>query len=248
MSNYGSPPDPADNNNQSGQEPGNGQPDNPYAQPANPYGNGQQPNPYGEGQPNYQSPEWTQPPADQQGAKLPPPGGGYGGPSQPPAGAYGAPPQPQPGMYGGPQQPLAYGGPMMHVPDGMHVDQATGMVIPNGTEVASVGRRIGAYFLGALLAIVTLGIGYIIWGLIEWSNGRTPVQRVLGMRCYKSPEARTFGWGDMFLREFVYFACSIIGIVQIANFIVFLANSKRQGFHDMASGCTVLHDPNKVLG
>ena len=33
-----------------------------------------------------------------------------------------------------------------------------------GTQLASPGRRIGAFFLTIPLAIVTLFIGYIIWG------------------------------------------------------------------------------------
>ncbi|GAB3490769.1 RDD family protein [Flexivirga lutea] len=174
----------------------------------------------------------------------------YDGPSDP--GQYGNPPQQQPsGSYGAPAygQPAGpYGSQVAMGPGGTHLDPSTGLVIPDGTQVASVGRRIGAFFLGFLLTIVTLGIGYVIWGLIEWGNGRTPVQRVLGMRCYKNNEFRTFGWGDMFLREFVYWACGIVFLVQIANFIVFVANGKRQALHDMASNCIVVHDPDRVLG
>lgn len=39
---------------------------------------------------------------------------------------------------------------------------APGLQLPPGVELASVGRRIGAYFLAIPLAIVTLVIGYII--------------------------------------------------------------------------------------
>jgi hypothetical protein len=44
----------------------------------------------------------------------------------------------------------------------MYVDQVSGLLLPNGTELASVGRRIGAWFLTIPLVIATLGIGYII--------------------------------------------------------------------------------------
>ncbi|MGH9100133.1 MAG: hypothetical protein ACRDV8_07885, partial [Acidimicrobiales bacterium] len=37
--------------------------------------------------------------------------------------------------------------------------------LPPGVTLAPAGRRIGAYFLGLLLLIVTLVIGYVIWGL-----------------------------------------------------------------------------------
>lgn len=192
----------------------------------------------------------------------------YDGPPEP----YGSPPNQQPGGYPGPDYGRApgagmpdpassqqsgpsygpqygYAGPLVAAaPAGTHIDPSTGVVIPNGTEVASAGRRIGAFFLYIVLLIATLGIGYVIWGLVEWSNGRTPVQRVLGLRCYKNNEFRVLGWGDMFLRQFILWACGIIWPVQIANFIVFLVNGKRQGLHDMASNCIVLHDPKKVLG
>lgn len=49
----------------------------------------------------------------------------------------------------------------------MYFDQASGLTLPQGVQLATPGRRIGAYFLAIPLAIVTLGIGYAIWGLIK---------------------------------------------------------------------------------
>ncbi|HEY2287457.1 MAG TPA: hypothetical protein VGH88_17095, partial [Streptosporangiaceae bacterium] len=113
--------------------------------------------------------EAVQPPPGR-GYDQPPPGQGYNQPGE----AYGQMP-PAPGFTAAPPMPAAYGQyPVAAVPRGMHVDQAAGLLLPNGTELASVGRRIGAYFLAIPLAIVTLGIGYIIWGLIAWGNGQTP--------------------------------------------------------------------------
>src|SRR5580693_6040306 len=66
------------------------------------------------------------------------------------------------------------------VPQGMYFDQLSGLILPDGTQLASVGRRIGAFFLAIPLIIVTLGIGYIIWGVIVWGNGQTPALQVLG--------------------------------------------------------------------
>lgn len=65
--------------------------------------------------------------------------------------------------------------------------------------MASHGRRIGAYFLSVPLAIVTLGIGYIIWGLMIWGNGQTPALQVLGMRVWRPAENQVLGpRGDFF--------------------------------------------------
>ncbi|MGI8753294.1 MAG: hypothetical protein ACR2MN_13435 [Acidimicrobiales bacterium] len=46
----------------------------------------------------------------------------------------------------------------------MYQNQASGLLLPAGTQLAAVGRRIGAFFLAIPLAIVTLVIGYVIWG------------------------------------------------------------------------------------
>lgn len=109
--------------------------------------------------------------------------GGY----QPPGAAYQQPgyqQYQQPGAVQPAYPPPGYQAPGYPQPGaGLYLDPVTGLMIPQGTEVASVGYRIGAYFLAGLLWLVTLYIGYAIWGLISWANGQTPVQQVLGLRC-----------------------------------------------------------------
>jgi uncharacterized RDD family membrane protein YckC len=132
------------------------------------------------------------------------------------------------------------------VPDGMYYDQLSGLLLPNGTQLASVGRRIGSYFLAGLLVFVTLGIGYLIWGAISWSNGQTPTQQVLGMQTWR-PQTRTNAtWGEQFLRELsrLVYCIPFVGIV---SFFVFASSKDRRSIHDQIGGTIVLHDPNKVL-
>src|SRR6201999_785436 len=86
---------------------------------------------------------------------------------------------------------------------GLYQDAESGVLIPQGTQLASKGRRIGAYFLAIPLAIVTLGIGYLIWGMIAWGNGQTPALQVLGMRCWRPETNEVPGWWWMALREVV---------------------------------------------
>src|SRR5580700_8511868 len=118
----------------------------------------------------------TPEPAPQDRAANPPPAAGYAPPTQAPATA---------------------------VATGLYFDQASGLILPQGVELASVGRRIGAYFLAIPLAIVTLGIGYIIWGLIVWGKGQTPALQVLGMRCWRPETGRVAGFWWMALREII---------------------------------------------
>jgi len=139
--------------------------------------------------------------------------------------------------------------PAVAVPQGMYVDQMSGLLLPEGTELASVGRRIGAYFLSIPLAIITLGIGYIIWGLIVWGNGQTPALQVLGMRCWRPETNRVAGFWRMALREIP--GRLIDGILSfitlITSFVLMCTGRERKALHDWIAGTVVLHDPNKVL-
>jgi uncharacterized RDD family membrane protein YckC len=155
---------------------------------------------------------------------------------------------PSPGL---PQAPpvaadFGYGQP---VPPGMYLDQESGLALPQGTQLASPGRRIGAFFLAIPLVIVTLGIGYIVWGLIAWGNGQTPALQVLGMRCYRPETNRVAGFWWMALREVIgRIADGILSIITgLVSFILMLSTRERRTLHDMVAGTVVLHDPNKVL-
>jgi uncharacterized RDD family membrane protein YckC len=131
----------------------------------------------------------------------------------------------------------------------MYLDAESGLMLPQGTELASVGRRIGAWFLAIPLAIVTLGIGYIIWGLIVWGNGQTPALQVLGMRCWRPETNRVPGFWYMALREVVgRFLEGILSLItEITSFVLMLAGRERKTIHDYIAGTVVLHDPNKIL-
>jgi uncharacterized RDD family membrane protein YckC len=158
----------------------------------------------------------------------------------------------QPGGYQGfPQQPgglQPYQQPGYQAAGpGLYVDPASGLSLPQGTELASPGIRIGSFFLAILLSIVTLGIGYVIWGLIAWGGGQTPTQMVLGLRCWKVQEGRVANWGDMFLRGLCHALCNWIPLANLASFIMMLASKDRRTLYDLMSGVVVLRDPNKVL-
>ena len=122
-------------------------------------------------------------------------------------------------------------------------------VLPPGVELASIGRRIGAFFLSIVLSIVTLGIGYVIWGLIVWGRGTTPALQVLGMRCWKPETSRPATWGTMALREIVgRFVEGILSVItQLVSLILMLTNAERRCLHDMIAGTVVVYDPQKVL-
>ncbi len=162
-------------------------------------------------------------------------------------------PVPSPAGYAQAAPPgagMAYGQPASAVvAAGMQAGQPSGLILPPGVQLASSGRRIGAFFLSIPLAIVTLGIGYAIWGLIVWGRGQTPALQVLGMRCWRPETGRVAGWGWMALRETIgRIADSILWIItEVLSLIFMLSRPDRKTLHDMVAGTVVLHDPDKVL-
>jgi uncharacterized RDD family membrane protein YckC len=135
------------------------------------------------------------------------------------------------------------------VPAGMYLEPVSGLVIPEGVQLASIGRRIGAFFLSIVLFIITLGIGYIIWGLIVWGRGQTPALQVLGMRCWRPGDTKVANWPWMALREIVgRFIENILGIITLLiSFILMVTSKQRKCLHDLIAGTVVFYDPNKLI-
>ena len=146
------------------------------------------------------------------------------------------PPPPQGMPMAPPVNPAAYGTP--------------GLVLPPGVALASRGRRVGAFFLSILLSIVTLGIGYLIWGLIVWGKGTSPALQVLGMRAWKPADGRPATWGTMALRNIVGgIVQGILSLItELISFVLFLTDDQNRTIPDRIGGTVIVHDPNKVLG
>ena len=63
-------------------------------------------------------------------------------------------------------------------------DAGSGLTLPTGVRLASRGQVAAAWFLGLALFIATAGIGYLAWSVFTWRQGRSPAQRMLGLRCW----------------------------------------------------------------
>lgn len=191
-----------------------------------------------------QPPESNVPP----GSNPPPP---PAPPAPPPAAAppVAAPPPPPVAAPPPPPPSAAYGyGPSgAALPPGMYADGTSGLLLPQGTELASPARRIGAYFLTVPLVIVTLVVGYVIWGLVIWGRGQTPTFQVLGMRCWRPQTARVAGFWWMALREIIGRFVEGLFITGVISLVLMLTGRERKTLHDMIAGTVVLRDPNKVL-
>jgi uncharacterized RDD family membrane protein YckC len=162
-------------------------------------------------------------------------------------------PQPEWGpAVGGPPTPPGWYGLPAPVPGGggdLYRDPISGLMLPRGTKLAGIGRRTGAWFLGFALFFVTLGVGYVIWGLLVWAGGQTPALQVLGMRCYRPEDARVPGWWWMALREVAGQVVEglVFPFTALVSFALFAARRDRRSLHDLMAGTVVLHDPGRVL-
>ncbi len=66
---------------------------------------------------------------------------------------------------------------------------------------ASIKHRLGGYFLDLALAILTLGVGWIIWSLFAWRNGQTPAKQILKMRVVAEESRENATWKHMAIRQ-----------------------------------------------
>ena len=112
--------------------------------------------------------------------------------------------------------------------------------------LASPWTRLGAALLNAVLCVVTLGIGYLIWTLVLWNQGTNPGKKMLGLRIVKADTGRVCTFGDMFVRNFVMgsLVLSVIGTFTLG--IAYLVDAlmifggRRQRLIDKMSGTLVV--------
>jgi uncharacterized RDD family membrane protein YckC len=136
---------------------------------------------------------------------------------------------------------------LQQTPPGTYVDPASALILPQGLRIASRARVAAALILALLLFSVTLGIGYIAWSLFEWGQGRTPAQRILGLRCWLTEACQVAERDDMAVRHVLgFFFCGGL----IWGVFVWLASSNLRSAGDLLAGTVVLHKPsdNSLMG
>lgn len=115
--------------------------------------------------------------------------------------------------------------------------------------LSSVGKRLGGLLLDTGLAIITLGIGWLIWLLIVMGRGQTPAKQLLHMRTVNLDDGKATSWGKMFVREFP--AKIVIGFLAAFTIYVIylwpLWDDKNQELWDKMVGTVVVDDPQDLL-
>jgi uncharacterized RDD family membrane protein YckC len=126
----------------------------------------------------------------------------------------------------------------------MYFDPASELFLPQGVRLASRRQVADAWFLGLVLFIVTLGIGYLTWSLFAWGQGRTPAQRILSLRCWLPEPRRVADRDDMAVRQILgFFLCGGL----LWGFFVWLTSNHLRSAGDLFAGTVILHDPDGVL-
>jgi uncharacterized RDD family membrane protein YckC len=113
--------------------------------------------------------------------------------------------------------------------------------------LVSVGGRLGARLLDGLLLIVTLGVGWLIWSFITWSNGQTPAKQLLGHVVADANTGAAFGWGRMALRSLVIDGLLAAFLNAVSCGIYFWVDAlmvfgdRQRTLHDRMAGSIVRH-------
>jgi hypothetical protein len=70
-----------------------------------------------------------------------------------------------------------------------------------GLPAATFGARLKALLLTCGLVVITLGVGWVGWSILEWRNGRTAAFRLTGLRVLRISDGRPIGLGRSILRN-----------------------------------------------
>ena len=109
---------------------------------------------------------------------------------------------------------------------------------PLGTTVmASRIARLGSWAVNLLIAVLTLGIGWLIWWAIVAKRGQNPGKAVVGLRVIRS-DGRAVYTGWMFVRGVTGIVCGIIPL-QLDN-LWLLWDKDAQTLHDKLAGTVVV--------
>lgn len=116
---------------------------------------------------------------------------------------------------------------------------------------ASFQHRLASYVLDAVLAVLTLGIGWLIWSMIVWGDGQTPAKKILKIRVRHFETGAIATWGHMAVRELlipltVIIASNLTGglaaIVWVVLEIVFYYTKNNRTLRDLWVKTAVINE------
>jgi hypothetical protein len=130
------------------------------------------------------------------------------------------------------------------VPPGMWFDPDTWLILPQGVRSAAKVRVAASFFLAIGLFILTLGVGYLAWSAVTWGQGRTPAQRLLGLRCWRRDTGRVADRGHMAFRQVT--GLLLNGELMMGP-LIWLGSRDLNSVGDLFATTRVLYDPDQIL-
>ncbi len=110
---------------------------------------------------------------------------------------------------------------------------------------AGPGIRLGSWLLDALLGLVTLYVGWLIWALFTAEEGQTPAKRLLGLRVIREDRQEPASLLWMFFVRGIFgglvawlLSMFTLGIILFMP----LWDGKNRNIWDRASGCVVIRE------
>ncbi len=125
-------------------------------------------------------------------------------------------------------------------------DETSEIIDLEPQRLASVQARLGSALLDALLLVVTLFIGWVIWNLYTWKTGQTPAKRILKQVVVDAKTGEVFSWSRMALREFAVKGAAgniASGATSGITFVIdslFVFREDRRTVHDLIVGSKVI--------
>ena len=115
----------------------------------------------------------------------------------------------------------------------------------------SFQHRLASYALDATLALLTLGIGWLIWSMIVWGEGQTPAKKILKIRVRHFETGAVATWGHMAVRELLIpltviiasnLTAGIAAVVWIVIEIVFYFTKNSRTLRDLWVKTAVINE------
>lgn len=87
-----------------------------------------------------------------------------------------------------------------------------------GLPGASFGIRIKALLLTVALVVATLGVGWLVWSVLEWRRGSTASFRLTGLRVVRHADGSPVGLGRSVVRNAVL--CTVLLVPTVIACVV----------------------------
>jgi uncharacterized RDD family membrane protein YckC len=124
---------------------------------------------------------------------------------------------------------------------------------------ASLSVRLRAFALTCLLFVVTLGVGWLVWSVLEWRHGRTVSYHFTGLRVVASADGRRIGLARSVLRNALCCTVLLIPTVLVCVLLAVafvmgasppsdLLTKARRAPWDILTGTDVLDERSQAAG